>query len=410
MSADPPGARTAAGAWDELLRQIIEISGEERNLRDTLKRVAEFVAETTQADACFVHVIDREARQLVLMGATPAPFDALAGTIRLAIGEGLAGWVAEHAEPALVDDKWSDPRYRYIPALRGENFSSLVSVPMLRPPATVVGVLNVHSRTPKHFTEHDLPRLGEVARLLAGIVENAVLFDRLANREAELERFAARTIELQELERRRIAGEIHDGISQRLVSAYYHLRAARTCTTSDEALHDLDAAETLVTDALDEARNAIVGLRPSVLDDLGLAAALRSLASTLGGDFEVEMDLEPAELPGHVETALFRMAQEALQNVVKHARAKHVRVALATGEEGVTLAVTDDGVGFDPAAARGSLSYGLRGLHERATLIGASLEVDARVGAGTAVLVRLPPAALRADPERGESAAGRAGS
>ena len=192
-------------AWSGLLRQIIELSTEERNLRRVVRRVAEFVVAASGADVCFVHVVDHDAGELVLMGATPDQFDHLAGTIRLRLGEGVAGWVAQHAEPAVVGDKWSDSRYVYIPALRGEEFNSMISVPLLRPRGMVVGVLNVHSRQTRHFAPGDVERLGEVASLLAGIVENAVLFDRLATREAELERFAARTIELQEHDRRRIA-------------------------------------------------------------------------------------------------------------------------------------------------------------------------------------------------------------
>lgn len=384
-----PGSPHPAAAWDGLLRRIIELSGEERSLRSVLRRVAELVVDATDADACFVHLATQDGRELVLMGATPAEFDALSGTIRLTLGEGLAGWVAQHGQAALLEDKWSDPRYRYIPALRGEDFSSLASVPMLRPSRTVVGVINVHARHPQHFAPADLDRLGEVARLLAGIVDNAVLYDRLAGREAELERFAARTIELQELDRRRIAGDIHDGISQRLVSAFYHLRAARTAGVSAGALEELDATEALLTAALDEARSAILGLRPSILDDLGLPAAIQSLAATLGGDLEVDLDLQPIQVASHTETALFRIAQEALQNVVKHAQARRVRVALGADGRGVTLEVADDGVGFDPSAGTGSLSYGLRGVAERAALIGARLTVESRVDAGTLLRVRL---------------------
>ncbi|MGH9122588.1 MAG: GAF domain-containing protein, partial [Acidimicrobiales bacterium] len=176
------------------------------------RRVAELVAGAAGADACFVHFLDSDANELVLMGATPESFDELGGTIRLRVGEGIAGWVAKHTEPVIVENKWEDPRYVYIPALRGEDFSSLVSVPMLRPGGVVVGVLNTHSHHPNHFSSEHADRLFEVATLLAGIVENSVLMDRLARREEELAEFAANTIELQENDRRRVAADIHDGI------------------------------------------------------------------------------------------------------------------------------------------------------------------------------------------------------
>ena len=376
-------------AWVGLLRDVIAIAGEDHDLRSVLRRVAELVAAATQADACFVHFVDHAAGDVVLMGATPAEFDELAGHIRLAVGDGVAGWVAQHGRPAIIEDKWTDPRYRYIPALRGEEFSSMVSVPLLRPHGVVVGVLNVHAREVDHFAHDSVARLEEVANLLAGIVEGAVLHSQLLAREDELQRFTVRTIEMQELDRRRIAGDIHDGISQRLVSAWYHLRAAATITTEDEVRAELTAVDALLSDALAEARGAIRGLRPAVLDDLGLTAAISSLAGELG-DLEVDLDLEECTLAAHVETSVYRMTQEALQNVVKHAKAARVGVGLHTNGGQVTLTVSDDGAGFDPATAGGSTSYGLSGMHERASLLGATLHVRSRPGEGTTITLELP--------------------
>jgi signal transduction histidine kinase len=383
----------AAGdrAWSDLLRQIIELSTAERNLRQVLRRVAEFVAATTKGDACFVHVVDHGAREIVLMGATPLQFDELAGTIRLRLGEGVAGWVAQFAQPAVIADKWSDPRYVYIPALKGEEFNSMISVPLLRPGGVVVGVLNVHSRAADHFAPDDAARLGEVASVLAGIVENAVLYDNLARREADVARFAAKTIDMQELDRRQIAANIHDGISQRLVSAWYHLRAARALAHDDAVLAEIDATEALLSDALDEARHAIVGLRPAILDDLGLTAGLTSLATSLGSDAEIELDLAAVTLAAHIETALYRISQEALQNVMKHSGAEHVRIGLHKASDGsVILTVSDDGVGFDPVQKAPATAYGLQGMQERAALIGAQLEVRSRIGEGSTVIVTVP--------------------
>jgi two-component system, NarL family, sensor kinase len=377
-------------AWSDLLRRIIGLSSEERNLRAMLRGVAELVVATMKADACFVHVVDHDSRELVLMGATPAQFDELAGTIRLKMGEGLAGWVAQHGKPAFVADKWNDPRYLYIPALRGEDFNSLISVPMRRPYGVVVGVLNVHFLDPLALEERDVDNLTEVASLLAGIVENALLYEEQVAREAEVERFAARTIELQENDRRRIAIDIHDGISQRLISAWYHVRAAREVAASDDVEVELQSIDALLSDALEEARRVIVGLRPSVLDDLGFTAGVTSVASTLGGGVEVELDLDACSLSPHVETGLFRIVQEALQNVVKHARAERVSITLRSGASGVTLSISDDGEGFARHGAGGPTSYGLAGMQERAKLLGGQLGISSQPGEGTTVTVTLP--------------------
>ena len=356
-----------------------------------IQRVAALVTEATGSDVCFVHLVDEERDRVVLAGATP-PFDELVGTVELPLGEGIAGWVAQHAEVAVVPDKWNDSRYRYIPALRGEDYASMVSVPVAAR-RRVVGVLNVHSRQPRTYAEHDLALLTQVARLMARTIENARLYRRLAEREEMLETFASRTIEAQEHERRRLAGEIHDGISQRLVSLWYHLLAAEDAVSDAATLHrELGVAKDLATAALAEARGAIADLRPSILDDLGLGPSLESLARTLTVP-EVALDVSPVELPPHVEVALYRIAQEALQNVEKHARANSVRLTLTAGGDVVRLVVHDDGRGFvegsdDATAARHA--YGMTGIRERAELIGARLTVSSLPGKGTSVEVVVP--------------------
>jgi two-component system NarL family sensor kinase len=263
----------------------------------------------------------------------------------------------------------------------------------MRARGRVVGVLNVHSRAARNYGDHDLALLTQVANLMARAIENARLYGRLAEREEMLERFATRTVEAQELERRRLAGEIHDGISQRLVSLWYHLLAAEDAVGDPDAVRrELGKAKELSTAALDEARAAIMGLRPFVLDDLGLGPGLESLGRSLAG-VEVEVEVEPVDLPGHVEVALYRIAQEALQNVVKHAEATTALVRLGPSEEGVRLVVTDDGQGFDEdtiAGAEDRHSYGLVGIRERAELIGARLTITTRPGTGTSVEVTVP--------------------
>jgi len=392
----PPGEEGTALAGGDLdkenrlLRRIIEVTSGDLDVREVAGRVAALVTEATGSDVCFVHMVDEERQRVVLAGATP-PFDELVGSVELAIGEGVAGWVAEHAQPALVPDKWSDPRYRYIPALRGEDYVSLVSVPLLVR-GRVVGVVNVHSIKPEAYDEHDLALVTQVANLLARTVENARLYERLEQREEMLERFASRTVEAQEMERRRLAGEIHDGISQRLISLWYHLQAATHAISDPPALErELAVATELTTSALADARGAITGLRPFVLDDLGLAPSLESLARTVTGP-EIEVDVSPVELPPHVEVALYRIAQEALQNVVKHAQATSVSLRLSAEPDGVRLTVCDDGRGFDEAMAPDTErhSYGMVGIRERAELIGAHLSVVSRPGRGTTLELLVP--------------------
>jgi two-component system, NarL family, sensor kinase len=380
-----------------LLLRIIDTISSGLELGALVNGVAALITDTTHTDVCFVHLLDTDRRRLVLMGATP-PYDQLAGRISLAIGEGVSGWVAVHGEPVvLTEDKCKDPRYRYIPELHGEQYVSMASVPMRSGPNSLVGVLNVHTLQRREFTALDVRLLSSIGSLVAGAIESARLHRQLAEREHAREQFAERTVALQEHERRRLAAEIHDGISQRIAGLSFHLSAAAdaVATDPDFAAEQISAARKLAAATLDETRVAIAGLRPPVLDDLGLAASLESLARSVA-DVEIDVDVDAPSLPEHVETALYRITQEALQNIAKHAQAAQARVELFSHDEQVVLRVQDDGRGFEISEQDrpGRMTYGLAGMSERADLIGARLVVASRPGRGTTVTVRLPTARM----------------
>jgi two-component system, NarL family, sensor kinase len=416
-----------------LLVGIIEAISTGPELGPLTASVARLIVATTGADVCFVHVLDDGGGALTLAGATP-PFDGCAGKIRLPVGEGVSGWVASHRRPVVISSqKETDPRYRYFPELGGRAYTSMVSVPMESRITGLVGVLNLHTRERRDFTERDVRLLSSIGSLVAGAVHQARLHRRLAAREQAAERFAEQVIAAQEAERRRLAGDIHDGITQRLVSLAYHLDAAADAVArgdgaatasggqgagadladgtspgdSSLAARELARARELTDLTLLEAHAALAGLRPPVLEDLGLADALASLARSIA-QVPVSVIADDCRLPEHMEIALYRIAQEALQNVVKHAGATSVRVDLrcdlsrdtghSTGRNTgrALLRVSDDGHGFDTGARDPDpASYGLRSMAERAELIGGRLDVTSRPGIGTTVTATVPiPASI----------------
>lgn len=395
MTARALGLADAA-AENALLVGIIEAISAGPELEVLAAKVAPLIVAATDTDECFVHVLDDTDRSLTLVGATP-PFDRQVGRVRLHLGEGVTGWAASRQEPVvIVDHKEADPRYRYFPELRGEDYTSMASVPIASSPGGLVGVLNVHTRARRAFTADDIRLLTTIGRLLAGAVHQARLHRRLAARERAHERFTEQAITAQEVERRRLAADIHDGITQRLCSLRFHLDAASDALTEDPVFtsRQLALARELADLTLDEARAAITNLRPPVLDDLGLADSLASLARSIPG-VTVLVDVDECMLPEHVEIALYRIAQEALQNVVKHAAATRVRVHLRHDPFDVLLEVSDDGRGFDGGSAptvddhaRGG--YGMTSMTERAELIGGRLDVRSRPGVGTTVSARIP--------------------
>lgn len=400
MTSDYPNAVRELGQYAlaadrelALLRELIQAASKGPGVEPLAAAAARMITAATASDVCFVHVLDDTDRSLTLAGATP-PFDAEIGKIRLPLGQGISGWVASHREPVVItQDKESDPRYMPFQSLRGSDFTSMVSVPMETDPGGLVGVLNVHTVERREFTERDVELLVVIGRLIAGAMHQARLHRQLVARERAHENFVEQVIEAQELERRRLAGDIHDGISQRLVTLSYRLDAATRA--EDPAIVDeqLGKARELVELTLQEARAAISGLRPPVLDDLGLAGGLASLARSIP-QIGIDVDLTETRLPDHIELALYRIAQECLQNVVKHANAKTARLTFAVDNEVARLEIVDDGVGFDtfehPLGSDEMGGYGLLSMAERAEIVGGRLNIRSRPGAGTAVTATIP--------------------
>ncbi|MGD9619931.1 MAG: GAF domain-containing protein [Mycolicibacterium sp.] len=385
-----------------LLRELIKAASSGPGVEPLAAAAARIITAATDSDVCFVHVLDDTERSLTLAGATP-PFDAEVGKIRLPLGKGISGWVASHREPVvIIRDKEADPRYLPFESLRGRDFTSMVSVPMETAPGGLVGVLNVHTVAQRDFEDRDVELLLVIGRLIAGAMHQARLHRQLVARERAHENFVEQVIEAQELERRRLAGDIHDGISQRLVTLSYRLDAAAQAVDDRVALTEqLDRARELADLTLQEARAAIGGLRPPVLDDLGLSGGLASLARSIPQihvDLAIVTDLAETRLPDHIEIALYRIAQECLQNVVKHARATRAQLtfAMEAGDHGevARLEIVDDGVGFDtlehPLGGDEMGGYGLLSMAERAEIVGGRLNIRSRPGNGTAVTATIP--------------------
>jgi signal transduction histidine kinase len=385
-----------------LLRELIRAASSGPGVEPLAAAAARMITAATGTDVCFVHVLDDTERSLTLTGATP-PFDSQVGKIRLPLGQGVSGWVASHREPVvIIADKESDPRYRPFESLRGSDFTSMVSVPMETDPGGLVGVLNVHTVAQRDFEDRDVELLTVIGRLIAGAMHQARLHRQLVARERAHENFVEQVIEAQEMERRRLAGDIHDGISQRLVTLSYRLDAASRAIGDGRddlstAAEQLALARELVALTLGEARAAIGGLRPPVLDDLGLAGGLASLARSIP-QVAVDVDLADTRLPDHVELALYRIAQECLQNVVKHSQASNARLTFAVepGDNGdvARLEIVDNGVGFDrfenPLGGDEMGGYGLLSMAERADIVGGRLNIRSRPGSGTTVTATIP--------------------
>ena len=242
-------------------------------------------------------------------------------------------------------------------------------------------------------------------------VENERLFHELIGGERRFRTLARSVWSVQEAERRRLARELHDGIGQTLTALKHQLDvvAQEGDGIPEPALARLRDAAGLAAQALRDTRELSHLLRPQILDDLGLGPALRWLTRTFhertGTPVELDMQVE-GRLPAELETLAFRLVQEALNNVAKHARAPSARVGVALAGEELVLLVEDSGSGFDPGAvpasqpgqagqpAREASGAGLRGMRDRVELFGGRIEIASRPGRGTRIRARVPcPAA-----------------
>jgi signal transduction histidine kinase len=305
---------------------------------------------------------------------------------RLKVGEqGITAWVAATGELLLAPDVSKEPRYLLLPG--SLEIQSEVAVP-LKTKTGVIGVLDVQSDELNAFDESDLAVIESVAHQAAIAIENARLYEQ-AQQAAALE------------ERSRLARDLHDAVTQTLFSASLIGEVVPTLWESDqeEAKELLQELRQLTRGALAEMRTLLLELRPAALSETSLDELLRQLGEAVTGRSGVAVTVTvggECDLPSDVHVALYRISQEALNNVVKHARASEVEVSLrctslreaADGEKRdvVELLVSDDGCGFDPSSIPAD-RLGLGIIRERAEALGATLEIESETDCGTVIRV-----------------------
>jgi two-component system sensor histidine kinase UhpB len=221
------------------------------------------------------------------------------------------------------------------------------------------------------------------------------LLDRLEHSQRDFYRLARSVFRVQEEERRRLSRDLHDAIGQNLTALKHQLAliSEALLPEQEDSRVRLQRCVAMCAQTLEEARRLSRLLRPQVLDDLGLKAALQSLARTLGESGRLEIELELGALPDlddDLQTLIFRIAQEALTNVVRHAGANRALVRLTQHTGWLHLTVWDDGAGCDPETAQTSGGSGLGGMRERLQLFGGRFELHSQPGQGCRIRALLP--------------------
>ncbi|HEU4511613.1 MAG TPA: GAF domain-containing sensor histidine kinase [Nocardioidaceae bacterium] len=373
-----------------------------------LAAAARLFTEMLDADGVVVFLVDAEGRQLEVGAAYPPP-ESEERALRIPVGYGVTGLVALNGRPVMLDeDSPRNAAHRRLLGLDPEETVSRLCVPARAMGGPIVAVVAAHRRRPEPFTGDDLARSQRCADLLGLRLYAQGLLGAAEEHRTERDELIAQAISAQEAERRRIAGDLHDGVTQALASLAFHLSAADVGLTAIEPSNpavavpkaQIQEARRLAGLAYDETRAAISGLHSLLLDDLGLVSALESLTQNVP-QLEIEFRGDPAdvigEVPDHWAAVLYRIAQEAVNNAVKHSGASHAVLSLRRVGDSLVLGVTDDGVGFDAERVRAQAGttalgehYGLSAIAERCALIGATLRIDSAEDRGTAVMVELP--------------------
>jgi signal transduction histidine kinase len=245
--------------------------------------------------------------------------------------------------------------------------------------------------------EADLMAVTAFANQATIAVENAWLLQTATKHKEDLQRLSKQLLDAQEAERKRISRELHDELGQALTVIGMNLEELEKAFPSEgspQLKERLAETTRLADETLEQVREMALGLRPSLLDDLGLVPALRWYCNRLTQRRTIEINFEAVDckdrLPIEVETALYRIVQEALTNITRHARASRVHVRLECRESTIVTTIEDDGQGFDPETVASRGGVGLLGIRERAALLGGSLSIKSQPGQGTRLTLHIP--------------------
>ena len=373
----------SATRWSRQLESLIEVGNAlsgEIELPRVLQLVTDKVRDLIGARAVFIAL--PAGGRLVIQAASGEAVEPLVGTELPSTAKSMRVLGRRRSEriDSLIDDPEVDQEFtRRLGAITG----LFVPLVVRGQPIGVVMAHDKEGRDPR-FTDEDL-------RLAETFAERAALAADLSTRVAR--GALARVVDAQELERKRLARELHDETGQALTSMLLALRAIEEAKTTEEAREATVRLREQLVDTLHDVRRLAVELRPKALDDFGLVPALERLTATFTEQTSIPVELEAllddTRLPPAVETALYRIVQEALTNVIKHSRASRVSVLLTRKRDSVAAVIEDDGQGFELQDVRDG-GLGLLGMRERIELLDGRLAVESSSSGGTSVVAEVP--------------------
>jgi signal transduction histidine kinase len=368
-------------AFDALSDAVLAIAAE-RSVESILQRLVEAARELVDAEYAALGVPDGDGgfAQFLTAGMSDELVESLGPLPRT---HGLLGAMLEAPEPYRIDDVQRDPRFRGWWPSRHPDMRSFLGVPIVARGGIVGAFYLTDKLGAAEFSDADQELIETFAAHAAVAIQNARLYER------------SRELNIVE-ERNRLARELHDSVTQRLFALRLTSEAAASLLERDPAAAQaqLERLHRLTGEAIEELRAVILALRPATIESEGLAATLAKhvdlLRRAYGREIRLEVAGEP-ELPVAAAADVLRIAQEALQNALRHSGAERLAVRLESGDGRIVMSVADEGEGFDSdAPALRSRRLGLTSMEERARALGGTLEISSEPGKGTTVRLEVP--------------------
>jgi len=385
------------------LHQISNSVAQSLQLGQVLSNAIDSVVEVMRVDVGWVFLLNEDGSELNLAVHRGIPDDFADGINRLKVGEGLSGKVAETGEPLFVEDASRDPRLTR-EVVKKYDIHSMLIVP-LTSKGKVNGTLCVAMRSQRQFQQQEIELLIAIGNQIGVAVENARLYqrqqevaERLRAMQENLRIQLQQVSRAQEEERKRISRELHDDSIQDLIvlSRQIDALAASEDLPENHRQH-LEESLKKIESIMQGIRRLSQDLRPAALDRLGLIPALEWLASDIarysGLAIKVSVSGTLRRFPEEVELVLFRIVQEALRNVWRHAEATEASIKIDFDKDRTRITISDNGKGFSLPDRIGDLArdgkLGLAGMQERAQLVGGTLTVQSQPGKGTSIVIEI---------------------
>lgn len=376
----------------ESLREIMTILNSNRPLEEILNHIVAQATRLLQANAAAIYRLQDKNGSLKIRAGYGLPAEYIA-KMEIPLNQGVVGRAVQrrqlvtfpNADISINNADFFTPadplRTLFLETMA--HYQALLAVPLIIKDEVYGGIVLYYTQM-RDFSDEDLALAVSFADQAALAIENARLFDQ-AEQAAILE------------ERQRLARDLHDSVTQSLYGVTMFAEAATRLLKANQtelAVDHLRELRSTAQEALQEMRLLIFELRPSVLEEAGLAAALQTRLEAVErrSGLVTELKVEGTQtqpLSAKIEEGLYRLAQETLNNILKHAHAQHVTVCLRYHMQGVKLEISDDGVGFDPTTIHQRAGLGLRGMAERAKQLGATLTINSQPGQGTKIIVEV---------------------